>query len=128
MEMGEVMEKFLGMLEEAYGVYGKVEEMRKAFVDEFGIEPDVVTPNMARKSIRLLDKYTERCDNIRRAVNACLAHEDEDYEIVLLAERLQEDIEDSNWKPSSIYPSLAKVKNGIGYSVSLLIVGQDDDC
>ena len=123
----KVVEKYIKMFVELSEAEKKKKELREAFVQEFNIEPEVVTPKVARRAFELDGYLANIVDDVLEATNYGIADDDEYYTIELIAE-FNEDNERCDWTLKTGYhlPYLKKCTGDYVYYVNIKILSYDD--
>ena len=125
----KVVEKYIKMFVEKSEAEKKKEELKKVFTAEFGIEPETVTPKVARRAFELDGNLAKIVDDIMDATNKIPASEDE-YYLIVFTTRYNEDNEKSHdWTLITDYglPTLQKTTSQFIYRV-LIEIWRYDDC
>lgn len=118
------MKGFLEIMEKVFREREKAErEIREAFVREFGVDPDIVTPILARKSYRIdrTDRLAVICDDIRKLAGYPLANANEHYMLILATFRdIRNDTD--GWIAGMGTVEIHKVSGGFYYSIRLDVI------
>ena len=124
----KVVEKYIKMFVELSEAEKKKKELREAFVQEFNIEPEVVTPREARRTIELDGNLAKIVDDVLEATNYRIADDDEYYTIELIAEFNEDNERICDWtlKASYFPPYLKKCTGDYVYYVNIKILSYDD--
>ena len=124
----KVVEKYLRMFVELSECEKKKKELRNAFVQEFNIEPEVITPKEARRGFEIEDERVEVIDNVLETFDYKPADEDEYYIIVFTTKYNEGNEVSHDWTLITDYglPYLQKATSQFVYKVFLEIWRYND--
>jgi len=118
----KVVEIWINKLKEALEVDHKIKRMKEEFIGEFGIEPDYVTPNEAKKEIEITnDKQIEELVNCYRACGYEFSKDEiKRFTIILKVKEDYRNLGQTEWKlikDYGDYLEFRKTKNNLVFKV-----------
>jgi len=123
-----VLDRFLKLFVELSETEKKKKELREAFVQEFNIEPETVTPKKAKRTFELDGDLAKIVDDILEVTYHRIADDDEYYTIDFVTKFNEDNDEICDWTLKTGYypPYLKKCTGDYVYYVNIKILSYDD--